>query len=149
MASFNNVVLMGNLCRDPEMRYTQGGTAIASISLAVNRKWKDQAGELKEEVSFIDCTAFGRTAEVAGQYVRKGQPLLVHGRLQQQTWEDKNGGGKRSKVVVIIESLVLLASKGDGQAASQAPSQPAKASAPASTAPVHEPAEPVEDVVPF
>lgn len=117
---------MGNVCRDPEIRYTTGGTAIASISLAVNRKWKDANGETKEEVSFFDCTAFGKTAEVAGQYVRKGNPLLIDGRLKQETWEDRQTGQKRHKIVIIVESLVLCGSKReDGDAPARQPATPA------------------------
>lgn len=108
MASYNKTTIVGNLSRDPEVRYTQKGTAIASFALAVNRKWKDESGETKEEVSFIDCTAFGRTAENIGQYTKKGHSLMVDGRLKQETWDDKNGGGKRSKLVVIVEAMVLL-----------------------------------------
>jgi single-strand DNA-binding protein len=145
MASFNSVVLMGNLCRDPELRFTPSGLAIASISLAINRKWKDANGELKEEVSFIDCTAFGKTAEVAGQYVKKGNPLHLSGRLKQEQWDDKQTGQKRSKIVVIVDSLQLMGGKREeGDSAPARPSKPASQAAPANDAPAEDP-----DNVPF
>jgi single-strand DNA-binding protein len=146
MASFNSVVLMGNLCRDPELRFTPSGLAIASISLAINRKWKDANGELKEEVSFIDCTAFGKTAEVAGQYVKKGNPLHLSGRLKQEQWDDKQTGQKRSKIVVIVDSLQLMGGKREDSdsAPPRQPSKPASQAAPANDAPAEDP-----DNVPF
>jgi single-strand DNA-binding protein len=110
MPSFNKVIIAGNLTRDPELRYTPKGTAIAGISVAVNRKWKAESGELKEEVTFVDCTAFGRTAEVIAQYLKKGSPLLVEGRLRTESWEDKNTGQKRSKMSVVLETFQFLAS---------------------------------------
>ena len=89
MASFNKVILAGNLTRDPELRYTPKGTAVARIGLAVNRNWKSETGENKEEVTFVDVDAFGRTAETIGQYLKKGRPILIEGRLRHETWEDK------------------------------------------------------------
>jgi single-strand DNA-binding protein len=115
MASFNKVVLMGNLTRDPEIRYLPKGTAVCQITLAINRTWKDQDGEKKEEVSFIDCTAWARTAEVMSQYVKKGDPLLVEGRLRQDTWDDKETGAKRSKIGVVIETMTMLGGRRDSQ----------------------------------
>ena len=96
MASFNKVILMGNLTRDPELRYTPKGTAIAKIGLAVNRVWTNEAGEKKEEVTFVDVEVFGRTAENIGQYMRKGRPILIEGRLKLDQWDDKQTGQKRS-----------------------------------------------------
>lgn len=113
MASFNKVIIAGNLTRDPELRYTPKGTAIANISLAVNHKWTNEAGEKKEEVTFVDCSAFGRTAETLGQYMRKGRPLLVEGRLRQETWDDKATGAKRSRLTVVIESCQFLGGNED------------------------------------
>ncbi len=89
MANFNKVILAGNLTRDPELRYTPKGMAIAKIGLAINRKWKSETGEMKEEVTFVDVDAFGKTAETIGQYLKKGRPILIEGRLRYQTWEDK------------------------------------------------------------
>lgn len=115
MASFNKVILMGNLTRDPEVRYTSGGTAVTEIGLAVNRQWTDRStNERKEEVSFIDVTLWGRTAEIAGEYLSKGRPCLIEGRLQLDQWEDKETGQKRSKLRVVGETMQLLGSRGDG-----------------------------------
>ncbi len=115
MASFNKVILAGNLTRDPELRYTPKGTAVAQFTLAVNRTWKSETGENKEEVSFIDVDAFGRQAEVIGQYMKKGRPFLIEGRLKQDTWEDKNTHQKQSKIKVVLESFSFIDSnRGDG-----------------------------------
>jgi single-strand DNA-binding protein len=107
MANFNKVILLGNLTRDIELRTTQGGQALAKFGMAINRKWS-QNGESKESTCFVDCTAWGRTAEVLNQYVGKGSPLFVEGRLDYQTWEDKNGGGKRSKLEVVVENFQFV-----------------------------------------
>ena len=127
MASFNKVILAGNLTRDPELRYTPKGTAVAKIGLAVNRTWKTESGETKEEVTFIDIDAWGRQAEVIAQYLRKGRPLLVEGRLKLDTWEDKNTHQKQSKLKVVLETFSFLDSKGPegGGAPSEAPHRPA------------------------
>src|SRR5271163_94030 len=114
MASFNKVILAGNLTRDPELRYTPKGTAVAQITLAVNRTWKSETGESKEEVSFVDVDVWGRQAEVIAQYMRKGRPLLVEGRLKQDTWEDKNTKQKQSKLKVVLESFSFLDSGNRG-----------------------------------
>lgn len=124
--TFNKVILLGNTTRDPELKYTPRGTAIARIGLAVNRKWKDESGALKEEVSFIDIDAFGRQAETIGQYVKKGRPLLVEGRLKQESWEDKQTGQKKSKIKVVLESFQFVGSNNGGsvedrQRAAEAP----------------------------
>jgi single-strand DNA-binding protein len=123
MASFNKVILAGNLTRDPELRYTPKGTAVASISLAVNRTWKSETGETKEEVTFVDVDVWGRQAEVIAQYMRKGRPLLVEGRLKQDTWEDKNTKQKQSKLKVVLESFSFIDSRGPegGQGGSDSP----------------------------
>jgi len=97
MANFNKVILAGNLTRDPEMRYTPKGTAVTKIGLAINRTWKSETGEAKEEVTFVDVDAFGRTAEVIAQYLKKGRPILMEGRLRYETWEDKQTKKKRKK----------------------------------------------------
>lgn len=115
MASFNKVILVGNLTRDPEVRYTTGGTAVTDVGLAVNRVWTDRStNERKEETTFIDVTLWGRTAEIAGEYLSKGRPCLIEGRLQLDQWDDKETGQKRSKLKVIGEQLQLLGSRGDG-----------------------------------
>jgi single-strand DNA-binding protein len=106
MANFNKVILMGNLTRDVELRHTQGGMAIAKLGMAINRKWT-QNGEQKESTCFVDLTAFGRQAEVLGQYVGKGSPLFVEGRLEYSTWESQEGG-KRSKLEVVIDNFQFV-----------------------------------------
>jgi single-strand DNA-binding protein len=116
MASFNKVIIAGNLTRDPELRYTPKGTAVARITLAVNRTFSNEGGEKKEEVSFIDVDAWGRQGEVIAQYLKKGRPLLVEGRLKQDTWEDKNTKQKQSKLKVVLESFSFIDSnRGDEQ----------------------------------
>jgi single-strand DNA-binding protein len=115
MASFNKVILVGNLTRDPEVRYTTGGTAVTELGLAVSRQWTDRgSNERKEETTFVDVTLWGRTAEIAGEYLAKGRPVLIEGRLQLDQWEDKETGQKRSKLKVVGETLQLLGSRGDG-----------------------------------
>jgi len=127
MASYNKVILVGNLTRDVELKYTAKGTAIARISLAMNRKWKTEAGEEKEEVTFAECDAFGRTAEVIGQYLSKGKPILVEGRLKLDTWQDKNTNQTRNRLGVVIESFQFLGSKGAGSSSASKPDRaPAK-----------------------
>src|SRR5260370_39665415 len=108
MANFNKVILIGNLTRDPELRYTPKGTAIAKIGLAINRSWKTETGETKEEVTFVDVDSFGRTAEVIAQYLKKGRPILMEGRLKLDQWEDKNTHQKQSKLKVVLESFQFL-----------------------------------------
>lgn len=115
MASFNKVILMGNLTRDPQVRYTGSGTAVTDVGLAVNRTWFDkQANERREEVTFVDVTLWGRTAEVAGEYLAKGRPVLIEGRLQLDQWDDKETGQKRSKLHVVGENMTMLPSGGGG-----------------------------------
>jgi single-strand DNA-binding protein len=108
MASYNKVILIGNLTRDPELRFTPKGTAVAKLGLAVNRTWKTETGEQREEVAFIDIDAFGRQAEVIGQYLKKGRQLMVEGRLRYETWDDKQTGQKRSKLGVVLEAFQFL-----------------------------------------
>ena len=115
MASFNKVILMGNLTRDPELRYTPSGTAIAKMGLAVNRVWRDAEGQQKEEVTFVDVDAFGKQAETIGQYMQKGRPILVEGRLKLDQWEDKNTGQNRSRLGVVLERFTFVGG-GGGQA---------------------------------
>ena len=115
MANFNKVILAGNLTRDPEVRYTPKGTAIAKIGMAINRTWKTETGDTKEEVTFVDVDAFGRQAEVIGQYMKKGRPLLVEGRLKLDQWEDKTTHQKQSKLKVVLESFSFLDSNRGGE----------------------------------
>jgi|GEM_PF-123696 len=115
MASFNKVILVGNLTRDPEVRYIPSGTAVCDISLAVNSQWTDKkTNERKEEVTFVDVTLWGRTAEIAGEYLAKGRPVLIEGHLNLDSWEDKETGQKRSKLKVVAESMQLLGSRDGG-----------------------------------
>jgi single-strand DNA-binding protein len=152
MASFNKVILMGNLTRDPELRYTPKGTAIAKVGLAVNRVWTNEAGEKKEEVTFVDVDVFGRTAENVGQYMRKGRPILVEGRLKLDQWDDKQTGQKKSKLGVVAETVQFLGSApttGEGGApAAPRAARPAAAAAPAAE-PVEGDGPPESDDVPF
>jgi single-strand DNA-binding protein len=151
MANFNKVILAGNLTRDPELRYTPKGIAIAKLGMAINRTWKNEAGETQTETTFVDVDAFGRQAEVIGQYMKKGKPFLVEGRLKLDTWEDKNTHQKQSKLKVVLESFSFIDSKGgsEGGAPASAPSaRPAAPSrAPEPSEP--EPPAPEEDDVPF
>ena len=114
MASVNKVILIGNLTRDPEIKYTPKGTAIAEIALAVNRTYSTDSGEKREEVTFIDITLWGRVAEIVGEYCKKGRPLFVEGRLHLDTWDDKTTGQKRSKLKVVGENIQLLGSREGG-----------------------------------
>ena len=155
MASFNRVILAGNLTRDPELRYTPKGLAISKIGLAVNRTWKNEAGETKEEVTFVDVDSFGRQAEVIAQYFKKGSPILVEGRLRLDQWDDKQTGQKRSKLGVVLEGFSFLDSgRTDSGAPSEAP-RPRSAAVPAAASAAPEAAaEPEtvpheEDDVPF
>jgi len=111
---YNKVVLVGNLTRDVEIRYAQSGSAIGNVGIATSRKFKTQTGEQKEEVMFIDLTFFGRTAEIANQYLRKGSKVLVDGRLKLEQWTAQDGS-KRSKHAIIVENLQMLDSKADSQ----------------------------------
>ena len=153
MASFNRVILVGNLTRDPELRYTPKGMAIAKVGLAVNRNWTSESGEKKEEVTFVDVDIFGRTAENVAQYMRKGRPILIEGRLRLDQWDDKQTGQKRSKLGVVGEVVQFLGSP-TGSTEGGAPAQrPAAAAAAPATAPAAE-AEPEappheQDDVPF
>ena len=154
MANFNKVILAGNLTRDPELRYTPKGTAIAKFGMDINRTWKTETGETKEEVTFVDVDAFGRQAEVVAQYMKKGRPFLVEGRLKLDQWEDKNTHQKQSKLKVVLEGFSFIDSKGpDGGVPSEAPrARPAAATAaPAGAAAPPEPEapEPEQDDVPF
>ena len=132
MANFNKVILAGNLTRDPELRYTPKGMAIAKITLAINRTWRNEAGESKEEVTFVDVDAFGRQAETIGQYLEKGSPFLVEGRLKLDQWDDKQTGQKRSRLGVTLEGFQFLGSAGGGgRGESGVPDAPAPRSRPA------------------
>jgi single-strand DNA-binding protein len=150
MASFNKVILLGNLTRDPEVRYTPKGSAVTDLGIAVNRQYTLENGEKREEVTFVDVTFWGRTAEVAGEYLKKGRSIFVEGRLQLDTWDDKQSGQKRSKLKVIGETMQMLGGprsggsstdNGDeGSGRTGKPSTPPKSSVPAG---------PDDDEIPF
>ena len=120
MPNLNTVLLMGNLTRAPELRYTPKGMAVAEFGLALNRKFNVE-GEVREEVTFVDVTFWGRQAETLAQYVKKGAPLFIEGRLQQDTWDDKTTGQKRTKLRIVGEGFQFLEGKQAGGAESDAP----------------------------
>jgi len=152
MANFNKVMLMGNLTRDPEVRYTPKGTAVAEIGLAVNRIYSGENNEKREETTFVDVTLWGRTAEVAGEYLKKGRPIFIEGRLQLDSWEDKQSGQKRSKLRVVAEGMQLIGSRGGSgssegdEATSSSRSSGSRTTPPPKNAP---PAAPDDDEIPF
>ena len=162
MRGYNKVILIGNLTRDPELRYTPKGTAVAKIGLAVNRVWRDEAGNNKEEVTFVDVDAWGKQAETISQYLKKGRPILVEGRLKLDQWDDKQTNQKRSRLGVVLEAFQFLdsgqAREGGGgggysdapdasrQQARPAPSRPAAAAPPP---PSDDMPPDAEDDVPF
>lgn len=119
MPNVNIVVLGGFLTRDPELRYAQSGTAIVNFTVAVNHKWKTESGEEKEEATFTDCTAFGKTAETISQYFRKGGAILIQGRLKQERWEDKKTRQPRSKIAVTVGSFNFCGDSKAGKAGSE------------------------------
>lgn len=155
MASFNKVILAGNLTRDPELRYTPKGTAIAKLGLAINRSYTTESGEKREEVTFVDVDAFGRQAENIGKFFRKGRPILIEGRLKLDQWEDKTTHQKKSRLGVVLDSFSFLDSKGGESAAADsnsgrpAPASPQSAPAPAAASPEPEGPPTEEDDVPF
>ena len=111
MANLNRVLLIGNLTRDPEIRYTPQGVAVADMSLAINRFSTNSEGEKKEEVTYVDVTLWNRVAEIAGEYLKKGKPVFIEGRLRLDTWDDKQTGDKRSRLRVVAENMQLLGSR--------------------------------------
>ncbi len=143
MANVNKVILIGNLTRDPELRYTPGGAAVSDIALAVNRNWNNNQGERQVETTFVDVTLWARQAEIAKEYLSKGSPIYIEGRLQLDSWEDKQSGQKRSRLRVIGESMQMLGSGGGagnqnnqgGGDYSSKPVQPKSQSTPAPAAP--------------
>ncbi len=114
MASLNKVILIGNLTRDPEIKFTPKGSAVCDMGLAVNRRWTTDSGEKQDEVTFLDIVLWGKTAELAGQYLKKGRSVCIEGRLQMDSWEDKTSGQKRSKIKIVGENLIFLDSKPGG-----------------------------------
>jgi single-strand DNA-binding protein len=153
MASFNKVILLGNLTRDPEVRYTPKGSAVCDLGLAVNRSYTLDNGEKREEVTYVDVVLWARLAEIAGEYLKKGRPVFIEGRLQLDTWDDKQSGQKRSKMRVIGETMQLLGSRpsggGGGSAEGGEEDRAAKSGKPAAPPKAAAPAEPDDDEIPF
>jgi len=112
--SYNKVLLMGNLTRDVELKHTSSNMAVGNFGLAVNRKWRSNEGEMREEVTFVDCEVWGRTAENMARFFSKGRPVFIEGRLKLDTWEDKNDGSKRSKMRVVVEKFEFIDSGSGG-----------------------------------
>lgn len=146
MASLNKVFLIGNLTRDPELRMTPKGTSICQFGLAVNRQFRDEAGGTREETTFVDLEAWGKTAELVSKYLTKGSPAMVEGRLKFDSWESKTGE-KRSKLKVVVENVQFLSSRGDG--GSQESSGERRAPAPQREAASDTQANDMDDDVPF
>lgn len=115
MGSYNKVLLMGNLTRDIEVRHLPSGQAVGNVGLAVNRKFKTADGELREEVTYVDCEAWGKTAENMAKFFSKGRPIFIEGRLKLDTWQDKTDGSNRSKLKVVIDNFQFVDSKGGGE----------------------------------
>jgi single-strand DNA-binding protein len=145
MANHNKVLLLGNVTRDPEVRYTPKGSAVCDLGIAVNRAYTTDSGEKREEVTFVDVTLWGRTAEVASEYLKKGRPVFIEGRLQMDTWDDKQTGQKRTRLRVVAENMQLLGGRPSGGSAEaggesrQTSAPPKKSAAP----------EADEDEIPF
>lgn len=143
MSNFNKVILAGYLTRDPELRYTPKGTAVAKFGIGINRSWTTEGGEKREEATFVDIDSFGKTAEVIAQNLRKGSPILVEGRLKLDQWEDKQTGAKRSKLGVVLESFSFVGKKEDGAGATAPASRHARPDRP--TAPPSADGPPIDD----
>jgi single-strand DNA-binding protein len=136
MANVNRVILIGNMTRDPQLKYLPSQTAVVDFGMAMNRKFKGANGEDREDVCFVDCSAFGKTAEVINQYCQKGKQLYIEGRLKLDQWEDKQGGGKRSKLSVVVENFQFLGGReGGGGGAPRQPSGEEDQSRPATRPP--------------
>lgn len=153
MPSLNKVFLMGNLTRDPELRYTPNNTPVVRIGLAVNRRWRNQQGEQQEETVFVDCDAWGRTAEFINQYFHKGRPIFIEGRLRLDQWQDKEGHN-RSQLRVVIENVQFVDARGPSETANHANAANRNASSPPPSAqrpaPENAVAPPVEEEdIPF
>jgi single-strand DNA-binding protein len=152
MASFNKVILLGNLTRDPEVRYTPKGSAVCDLGIAVNRVYTTDSGERREEVTYVDVVLWARLAEIAGEYLKKGRPVFIEGRLQMDTWDDKQTGQKRTRLRVVGESMQLLGGRAPGGGgAAEAAGEDRQTGGTKTTEPPKPsaPAEPDEDEIPF
>jgi single-strand DNA-binding protein len=130
VASYNKVLLMGNLTRDPELRYTPSGAAVCEFAIAINNNYTTKQGEKREEVTFVDITAWARQAEICAEYLKKGRPVFVEGRLKQDRWEDQKTGQKRSKMSVTAERVQFLGAGGGGGRGGGGESEPPPAQEP-------------------
>jgi len=147
MASFNKVILLGNLTRDPEVRYTPKGSAVCDLGIAVNRVYTTDSGEKREEVTYVDVVLWARLAEIAGEYLKKGRPVFIEGRLQMDSWDDKQTGQKRTKLRVVGESMQLLGGRpGGAGAGTETTGDNRQANAPPKP---QAPAQSDEDEIPF
>jgi single-strand DNA-binding protein len=150
MASLNKVMLIGNVTRDPEVKFTPKGSAVADLGLAVNRTYTNQTGEKTEEVTFIDVELWGRLAEIAGEYAKKGRSVFIEGRLRLDSWEDKQSGQKRNRLKVVGEVLQLLGSRPGGGPVGGDEESEAPGAKPARPAPARSASsEPADDDIPF
>lgn len=122
MRGFSKAIIAGNLTRDPELRTTQSGASVCSFAVAVNRNYRDASGNNQESVSFLDCVAWGKLGETIHQYKKKGEGILVSGRLEQRSWDDKESGQKRSRVEIVLDDCTFLSDRGEGAAASRSTS---------------------------
>ena len=160
MANVNKVILIGNVTRDPEVKFTSKGSAVADLGLAINRNYTLDNGEKREETTFVDVELWGRLAEIAGEYAKKGRPVYIEGRLRMDTWDDKASGQKRSRMKVVGENLQLLGSRTGGDAPSgprgdheggESSPAPRRSPSPAPSRPYTPPAAPHDndDDIPF
>ena len=148
MANYNRIILVGNLTRDPQLKYLPSQMAVVDFGLAVNHKWRSKDGQDREEVLFIDCSCFGKGAEVINTYCQKGKQLLVEGRLKLDVWEDKQGGGKRSKHTVVVDNFQLMGGRDSGAAGGGGPPTQAYDEATGAPAPGRAPARPPQQARP-
>src|SRR5213082_2746584 len=149
MANLNKVLLLGNVTRDPEVRYTPKGSAVCDLGIAVNRAYTTDSGERREEVTYVDVVLWARLAEIAGEYLKKGRPVFIEGRLQMDSWDDKQTGQKRTRLRVVGESMQLLGGRpggGAGESAEEDRSAGSKTTAPPKPT---KSAEPDDDEIPF
>lgn len=152
MANYNKVILAGNLTRDPQLSYLPSNTPVVEFGLAINRKWKDQSGAMREDTCFVDMQAYGKQAETINQYMNKGKPILVEGRLKFDQWQGKDGE-KKSKLRVVVENFQFLGApsggqRGGGPAPAGRTAEPARAGGMDEAPPVEEMA-PAGDDIPF
>ena len=147
--NLNQVMLGGNITRDIELRSLPNGNSIAQVGIAINRKWKDKDGNAQEEVTFVDCEAWGKTAEVMHKYLAKGRPVFIEGRLKLDQWEDKESGQKRSKMKVVVESFQFIDSKPEGERDVQVAPKAGGVRAPKPSAPARTATEMNPEDIPF